>query len=71
MEKGYYLVYEARSQDRDQLVYIEVKTLQELKKKAEILKKPLLYNETHYIVIYDDIHYRTKRIGHAYQNYYI
>ena len=64
-------IYKARYQDREQPVYIEIESLQRLKEIAEILKKPLLYNETHYIVIYDDIHYRTKKIGHVYQQYYI
>ncbi len=64
-------ICEVRYPDKVQLVYIEIDTLQELKTIAEKLKKPLLYDADHYIVIFDDIHYRTKKIGQIYQEYFI
>ena len=55
--------------NKEHLVYIEIETLQELKTIAENLKKPLLYDAHHYIVIFDDIHYRTKKIDQIHQKY--
>ena len=44
------------------IVIIEVDSLEELKLIAEGFKKPLLYDEHHYLVIFDkDVHYRTKK----------
>jgi hypothetical protein len=44
-------------------VIIDVDSLEELVMIATVFKKPLLHNETHYLIIFDkDIHYRTKNV---------
>lgn len=44
------------------IVIIEVDSLEELRLIAEGFQKPLLYDEHHYLVIFDkDIRYRTKK----------
>ena len=43
-------------------VIIEVDSLEELKMIAEGFQKPLLYDDNHYLVIFDkEIQYRTKK----------
>lgn len=45
-----------------EIVIIEVDSLEELRLIAEGFQKPLLYDENHFLVIFDkDIHYRTKK----------
>jgi hypothetical protein len=43
-------------------VIIDVDSLEELKMIADGFQKPLLYNKTHYFVIFDkDMQYRTQK----------
>jgi len=47
----------------ENIVIIEVDSLEELTMLAEGFKKPLLHDETHYLVIFDkEIYYRTKNV---------
>ncbi|WP_287584393.1 hypothetical protein [Candidatus Borrarchaeum sp.] len=47
----------------ENIVIIEVDSLEELTMIAEGFKKPLLHDETHHLVIFDkEIHYRTKNV---------
>jgi len=55
--------------NKEKLVYIEVDDLNKLKIIAENLEKPLFYDADHYYVIFDDIHYRTKKIDQIHQKY--
>ena len=53
--------YIFREEDTDTVI-IEVDSLEELKMIAEGFQKPLLYDEHHYLVIFEkDVHYRTKK----------
>ena len=46
----------------EEAIIIEVDSLEELRMIAEGFQKPLLYDNTHYFVIFDkDVHYRTKK----------
>ncbi|WP_287584451.1 hypothetical protein [Candidatus Borrarchaeum sp.] len=50
------------SNDED-FVVIDVDSLEELKFIADGFQKPLLYDNTHYFVIFDkNVHYRTKKL---------
>ena len=43
-------------------IIIEVDSLEDLKMISEGFQKPLLYDDHHYIVIFDkEVHYRTKK----------
>jgi len=47
----------------ENIVIIEVDSLEELTMIAEGFKKPLLHDETHYLVFFDkEIYYRTKNV---------
>ena len=55
---------------KEKVVYIEVSALHELKIIAESLKKPMFYDVNYYYVILDDdITYRTKRYDKIYRKY--
>jgi len=62
-------IQELTSLEKEKIVYIEIKDLQKLRKIAESLNKPLFYDIHFYYVIFDDIHYRTKRFDKIYQKY--
>ncbi len=62
-------IYESTFQEKEKIVYIEIKDLQELRIISKSLEKPIFYDKHYYYVIFDDIHYRTRRIDKIHQKY--